>query len=231
MMRDHPCSRPQRPPNFYLFLPQLEDPDSAEWDAGERRAGCAPAAGHFCLPGSGSGFRIRSRTHWPDWIRIQYGSGCGTLQKSRRIFTFFFLNSKTLTAPSETLATGGLRPSCGSFLPSWIRIRIPNTDPDPLAWLNTDPTRIRIRNHAQQPEDFYLFLPQLEDPDSSERDAGDGRVAPQLRVRVAVPPAHVIPEQTFMLPYPSTNHRQPWKILTLNCTPMLCLTILRYAKE
>jgi hypothetical protein len=30
---------------------------------------------------------------------------------------------------------------CGSFLPSWIRIRIPNTDPDPdpLARLNTDP--------------------------------------------------------------------------------------------
>ncbi len=36
---------------------------------------------------------------------------------------------------------------CGSFLPSWIRIRIPNTDPDPdpLARLNTDPIRIRIR--------------------------------------------------------------------------------------
>jgi hypothetical protein len=37
---------------------------------------------------------------------------------------------------------------CGSFLPSWIRIRIPNTDPDPLARLNTDPIRIRIRNPA-----------------------------------------------------------------------------------
>jgi hypothetical protein len=35
---------------------------------------------------------------------------------------------------------------CGSFLLSWIRIRIPNTDPDPLARLNTDPIRIRIRN-------------------------------------------------------------------------------------
>ncbi len=38
---------------------------------------------------------------------------------------------------------------CGSFLPSWIRIRIqiPNTypDPDPLAWLYTDPIRIQIR--------------------------------------------------------------------------------------
>ncbi len=28
--------------------------------------------GHFCPPGSGSGFRIR--IHWPDWIRIQSGS-------------------------------------------------------------------------------------------------------------------------------------------------------------
>ncbi len=35
---------------------------------------------------------------------------------------------------------------CGSFLPSWIRIRIPNTDPDPdpQTQLNTDPIRIRI---------------------------------------------------------------------------------------
>jgi hypothetical protein len=35
-------------------------------------------------------------------------------------------------------------------LPSWIRIRIPNTDPDPLARLNTDPIRIRIRNPEQK---------------------------------------------------------------------------------
>ncbi len=35
---------------------------------------------------------------------------------------------------------------CGSCLPSWIRIRIP--DPDPLARLNPDPIRIRIRNPA-----------------------------------------------------------------------------------
>jgi hypothetical protein len=33
---------------------------------------------------------------------------------------------------------------CGSFLPSWIRIRIP--DPDPLTRLHPDPIRIRIRN-------------------------------------------------------------------------------------
>jgi hypothetical protein len=30
---------------------------------------------------------------------------------------------------------------CGSFLPSWIRIRIP--DPDPLTRLNPDPFQIR----------------------------------------------------------------------------------------
>jgi|LakMenE18May11ns_1017448.scaffolds.fasta_scaffold9415385_1 hypothetical protein len=28
---------------------------------------------------------------------------------------------------------------CGSFLPSWIRIWIPNPDPDPLTRLNLDP--------------------------------------------------------------------------------------------
>ncbi len=31
-------------------------------------------------------------------------------------------------------------------MPSWIRIRILNTDPDPLTYLNPDPIRIRIRN-------------------------------------------------------------------------------------
>ncbi len=30
--------------------------------------------GHFCPPGSVSGFRIRIRIHWPGWIRIQSGS-------------------------------------------------------------------------------------------------------------------------------------------------------------
>ncbi len=34
---------------------------------------------HLCHPGSGSGFRIRIRIHWLDWIRIQYGSGSETL--------------------------------------------------------------------------------------------------------------------------------------------------------
>ncbi len=34
---------------------------------------------------------------------------------------------------------------CGSFLPSWIRIRIPSTDPDPQTRLNMDPIRIRFR--------------------------------------------------------------------------------------
>ncbi len=37
--------------------------------------------GHFCPPGSesGSGFRVRIRMHWPDLIRIQFGSGSATL--------------------------------------------------------------------------------------------------------------------------------------------------------
>ncbi len=43
---------------------------------------------------------------------------------------------------------------CGSSLPSWIRIRIPNTDPDPLTWLNSDPIGIRIRN-----PDLYAYGP------------------------------------------------------------------------
>jgi hypothetical protein len=53
---------------------------------------------------------------------------------------------------------------CGSFLPSWIRIRIPNTDPDPdpQTQLNTDPIRIRIRihNHA-----LNTFMRKGKDPE------------------------------------------------------------------
>ncbi len=51
---------------------------------------------HFCPPGSGSGFRIRIRIHWPDWIRIR--SGSETLlrrakmsQKSRKVKKFYVL--------------------------------------------------------------------------------------------------------------------------------------------
>ncbi len=38
--------------------------------------------GHFCPPGSGSGI------HWPDWIRIQSGSGSETLMKCLHFFSF-----------------------------------------------------------------------------------------------------------------------------------------------
>ncbi len=34
--------------------------------------------GHFCPPGSGSGFRFRIRIHWPDWIRIRNPAWRGT---------------------------------------------------------------------------------------------------------------------------------------------------------
>jgi hypothetical protein len=34
--------------------------------------------GYFCPPGSGSGFRIRIRIHWPDW----FGSESTTLAKT-----------------------------------------------------------------------------------------------------------------------------------------------------
>jgi hypothetical protein len=47
--------------------------------------------GHFCLPGSGSVFKLRIRIQWSDWIRIQYGSGSGstTLRETSRIASTF----------------------------------------------------------------------------------------------------------------------------------------------
>ncbi len=38
---------------------------------------------------------------------------------------------------------------CGSFCPSWIRIRIPNADPDPADQNESGSVRIRIRNTQQ----------------------------------------------------------------------------------
>jgi hypothetical protein len=52
---------------------------------------------------------------------------------------------------------------CGSFFPSWIRI--PNTNPDPLTWLNPDPIRVRIQNLARYtrgPHRDVVYLRNLE---------------------------------------------------------------------
>ncbi len=55
---------------------------------------------------------------------------------------------------------------CGSFLPSWIRIRFPN--PDPLTRLNPDPIwiqiRIRIRNPGDGDADLAFHLDADLDP-------------------------------------------------------------------
>ncbi len=121
---------------------------------------------------SGSGSSILGWTH----IRIQYESGSRALMTKnwKKITTekFFFFGSKTTIYLS--LGLHKERPSyrrslqlskeaiqhfktwtfqkkfyfCGSFLPSWIRIRIPNQDP--LTRLNPDP--IRIRNPALKTE-------------------------------------------------------------------------------
>ncbi len=63
---------------------------------------------------------------------------------------------------------------CGSFLPSWIRIRIPN--PDPLTRLNPDPIRIRISN-SDLNKQFFRQLGDLkwiwQDLSSSESPPGE----------------------------------------------------------
>ncbi len=75
--------------------------------------------GHFCPPGSGSGFRIR--IHWPDWIRIQSGSGSG----SETLWKIYWESAKPNLSPrpqtdSPTLcATWELTPP-----PFFGRIRI-----------------------------------------------------------------------------------------------------------
>jgi hypothetical protein len=57
---------------------------------------------------------------------------------------------------------------CGSFLPSWIRIRNRIPNPDPQTRLNTDPIRIRIRIHNSGSRKYdpgcSMFIPDT-DPD------------------------------------------------------------------
>ncbi len=43
--------------------------------------------GSFCPPGSGFGFWIRIRIHWPDIIRIQFGSGSATLKNTKILWS------------------------------------------------------------------------------------------------------------------------------------------------
>jgi hypothetical protein len=57
--------------------------------------------GSFFPPGSGSRFRIRIRIHWPDWIRIQLGSGSATLVKNNLFFC-----SQHLRVVHKTLKSG-----------------------------------------------------------------------------------------------------------------------------
>jgi hypothetical protein len=114
----------------------------------------------------------------PDLIRIQSGSRVlmtKTWKKfiAGKIFLIFF-KSKTTIYISLGLHKGfpsyrrSLQPSkeniqhlktwnfliffyfCGSFLPSWIQIRTPEPDTDPLPLLNPDPIRIRIQNTANK---------------------------------------------------------------------------------
>ncbi len=92
-IKDHTLAAVLKPVDFYLFLPQLEDPYGAERDAGD--GWVAPQ------------LRVIFALLDPD-PDSEYGSGptgltesgSKTMLNSRQIFTFFFLNSKTLTAPS-----------------------------------------------------------------------------------------------------------------------------------
>jgi hypothetical protein len=106
-----------------------------------------------------------------------------TLQKLKQIYSkkffFFFKNCNSLVpSPPERkklrkkpLALKREHPLlghpeniyfCGSFLASWIRIRIPNMDPDTHSrtCLNPDPIliRIRIRNTVHNSKGRYLSI-------------------------------------------------------------------------
>jgi hypothetical protein len=59
---------------------------------------------------------------------------------------YFFLTGREQPPALQNMKFLNFFYFCGSYLTSWIRIRIP--DQDPLAPLNPDPIRFRIRNPA-----------------------------------------------------------------------------------
>ncbi len=117
---------------------------------GSLKQGCGPVFVWY-----GSGFSILG------WIPIQIQGF------DDQIFLFWIKNTIYLSLGHHKGRPSLLKPSalkrehptlqnmkflkifyfCGSFFPSWIRI--PNTDPDPLTWLNPDPIGIRIRKYGR----------------------------------------------------------------------------------
>ncbi len=79
--------------------------------------------GHFCPPESwpGSEFRIRIRVHWPDWIRILYGSGSATL---------LFSCPRAYSSPCAPHWSGG-GPVYAPILPSRAYDHTPAPSPPP----------------------------------------------------------------------------------------------------
>ncbi len=126
----------------------------------------------------GPGFtESRSGSSILGWIPYPSGSGSKVFfdQKLKKVyclkkcdiffnqklqFTYSLASIKDVKARREALALKRKHPALlnmkflnffcfsGSFLPSWIRIRIPNQDQDPLTWLKPNPIWIRIWNTA-----------------------------------------------------------------------------------
>ncbi len=75
--------------------------------------------GSFFPPRSGSGFRIRIRIHWPDWIQIQ--SGSPTLPKTVRHIIFLIQRCNTSAGTTRE------RASTSTSTVFWCSRRTPTT--------------------------------------------------------------------------------------------------------
>ncbi len=104
------------------------------------------SVGHFWPPGSGSGSRIRIRIHWPDWIRIQFGSGSETLNwPGFRIRIRSILGARSWSAKKWKVWSCGN--SCGfASLRSKMSNLYPDPDPHQSEKPNPDQHLRRIRN-------------------------------------------------------------------------------------
>jgi hypothetical protein len=147
-----------------MLIPSVSDPYSFFTDPDpdlEVEAGDQFGSGY----GSGSGSRALMTKNWK---KI-------TAEKKNQIFfwskTAIYLSlglhkvCPHIVQVTEEACSSQKKPSNTSkhefFLPLWVIFALLNPDPDPLARLNTDPIRIRIRNPGSRFQIFSLPDPNL----------------------------------------------------------------------
>ncbi len=111
---------------------------------------------HFCPPGSGSGFWI----YWPDWIRIQYGSGSVSETLAQTVsMCVWQVNDDGLSSLLDVAELLGVRGLKSDRRPETSKARKPHASTSfcmflPVLWIWI---RSRIRNKSFRIHNFGFY--------------------------------------------------------------------------